>query len=199
MKLFRTLCLLLVALPIALLLQAPIPQVSIAQAADGPATSESSAVAPAASIPPPATVAEARARAQLLFEMIHGTLQVVHRDFFEEDDALAIPSASLEDVFHELSVSYDVKLKWLVVNADALNVDHQPSDAFEKQAVESLAAGKPLVETTENGRYRFAGPIRLPSQCLKCHVKRRTTNTDRTAGLLISMPLQAAAAEPKTP
>lgn len=152
---------------------------------------------PAVSIPPPATIVEARSRAQLLFEMIHGTLQVVHRDFFEEDDALAIPSASLEDVFHELSVSYDVKLKWLVVNADALNVDHLPADAFEKKAVEALAAGKPLVETTENGRYRFAGPIRLPSQCLKCHVKRRTTNTDRTAGLLISMPLQAAAAETK--
>lgn len=172
----------------------------LATAAVTPLSAEEAvAAAPAASIPPPTTMVEARSRAQLLFELIHGTLQVVHRDFFEEDDALAIPSASLEDVFHELSVSYDVKLKWLVVNADALNVDHLPADAFEKKAVAALADGKPLVETAENGRYRFAGPIRLPSQCLKCHVKRRTTNTDRTAGLLISMPLQAAAAEKKNP
>ncbi|WP_238388695.1 c-type heme family protein [Roseimaritima ulvae] len=152
----------------------------------------------AAKVAPPTTMLEARSRALLLFEMVHGTLQVVHRDFFEEDDALAIPSASLEDVFHELSVSFDVNFKWLIVNADALNVDHQPADAFEKRAAEALAEGKPMLETNENGRYRFAGPIRLPSQCLKCHVKRRTSNTDRTAGLLISMPLQAAAAEKET-
>ena len=76
-------------------------------------------------IEPPLSVAEARSRAMLLHEMIRGTLQVVHRDFFDEDNAHAIPSSSLEDVFHEMERGYDVTLKWLTVNTDVVNVDHQ--------------------------------------------------------------------------
>lgn len=51
----------------------------------------------------PATVAEARDRARLLHETIHGALQVMHRDYFRDDAKLTIPSKSLEDVFQELS------------------------------------------------------------------------------------------------
>jgi len=139
---------------------------------------------------PPATIAEARSRAILLHELIRGTLQVVHRDFFDEENVHAIPSGSLEDVFAELEKSFDIKVRWLNVNTDVVNVDHQPQDQFEKQAVKALARGKLHFEATENDRYRFAGPIRLASQCLKCHVKLRTTTEDRTAGLLISMPFK---------
>jgi len=145
---------------------------------------------PSASIPPPTTVIEARARARLLHESIRGVLQVVHRDFFDEENVHAIPSASLEDVFHELSRSYDVDLKWLIVETDIVNIDHQPEDGFEKAAVNELKAGKAQHEAVEDQRYRFAGPIRLASQCLKCHVKNRKSTEDRTAGLLISMPLE---------
>ena len=143
-----------------------------------------------------ATVDEARARAKLLHETIRGTLQIMHRDFFDEENAHAIPSSSLEDVFHELSRNYHVDVKWLVVNTDVVNVDHQPEDDFEKDAAKALAKGESSFEATENSeqktasRYRYAGPIRLRSQCLKCHVKRRNSNEDRVAGLVISMPLK---------
>lgn len=132
---------------------------------------------------------EARSRARLLHETIRGALQVVHRDLFDEDNALAIPSASLEDVFDELSESYDVDIKWLIVETDIVNVDHQPEDDFEEAAVKALKKGKSRHEAVEKNQYRFAGPIRLASQCLKCHVQNRTSTEDRTAGLLISMPL----------
>ena len=141
------------------------------------------------------SVGEARGRAKLLHETIRGTLQVMHRDFFDEDDARAIPSSSLEDVFKELSLGFDVDVKWLVVNTDIVNVDHRPADRFEKEAAKALAKGKNSFETTESAddgttnRYRYAGQIHLRSQCLKCHVKRRTSNDDRVAGLVISMPL----------
>lgn len=153
---------------------------------DGSTSAESSSI-----IEPPQSVTEARSRAKLLHEMVRGTLQVVHRDFFDEDNAHAIPSSSLEDVFHEMERGYDVTLKWLTVNTDVVNVDHQAEGDFELQAVKKLAAGSPFVEASEENRYRFAGAIRLRSQCLKCHVKRRTNNDDRTAGLLIAMPLAA--------
>jgi hypothetical protein len=135
------------------------------------------------------SVAEARSRARLLHESIHGTLQVVHRDLFDDDDPQAIPSSSLKDVFHELTSEFQVEMKWLVVDTDVVNVDHQPGDAFEHAAVSALKRGQEHFEQFDAHRYRFAGSIRLGSQCLKCHVKRRSSNADRTAGLLISMPL----------
>ena len=140
-------------------------------------------------LPPPTSVVEARSRARLLHETIHGTLQIVHRDFFDEDDAHAIPSASLEDVFHELATHYNIELKWLIVDTDVVNVDHQPEDEFEKAAVKAL---QNYHEAVEANRYRFAGSIRLASQCLKCHVKHRTSTEDRTAGLLIAMPIRVS-------
>lgn len=140
-------------------------------------------------IKPASTTVEARGRAKMLHELVRGTLQIMHRDFFDEDNAHAIPSASLEDVFHEMGDSYDLKMKWLIVNTDVLNVDHEAETPFEKNAIKLLAAGRPYAEQTTADRYQFAGPIRLGAQCLKCHVKRRTTNEDRTAGLVITMPL----------
>lgn len=140
-------------------------------------------------IPAPTSVAEARARAMLLYESMRGALQVVHRDLFDEDNAHAIPSASLEDVFEELADRYAVELKWLIVETDIVNVDHQAEDDFERAAVKALKRGEPRHEAVEQSRYRFAGNIRLASQCLKCHVKHRTSTEDRSAGLLISMPI----------
>lgn len=142
------------------------------------------------SIEPPSNHREAHARARLLHEMTVGSLAVMHRDFFDEDDAGAIPSASLEDVFVEMERTYGVEMKWLVVNTDVVNVDHEPETAFDQFAVKQLAAGRPFSEQSKATRYHFAGAIRLGSQCLKCHVKRRTSNEDRTAGLVITMPIQ---------
>jgi hypothetical protein len=138
---------------------------------------------------PASNETEARARAMMLHEMVRGALQVMHRDFFDEGNARAIPSASLEDVFHEMGKRYDMELKWLIVNTDVVNVDHEAETAFEKAAVKTLAAGKPFAEAITANRYRFAGPIHLRSQCLKCHVKRRISNEDRLAGLVITMPI----------
>ncbi|RCS54486.1 DUF3365 domain-containing protein [Bremerella cremea] len=147
----------------------------------------------------PTSLAEARSRAVLLHETIHGALQVVHRDFFLEDESRVIPSASFEDVFHSLEERHQVRLKWLVVETDVVNVDHQPEGAFEKEAVKALASRKPYWDGVEKETYRFAGPIRLASQCLKCHVRNRKDTNDRTAGLVISMPISLPPQKPNVP
>ena len=121
--------------------------------------------------------------------MIHGSLQVMHRDFFREDEGLKIPSRSLDDVFLVLADKHQVKVRWLAVNAEPMNVDHKPQDDFENNAVKALATGKPEFDAVEGETFRFAGLIRLPSQCLKCHVPRRTSNKDRAAAVAITMPL----------
>jgi hypothetical protein len=141
----------------------------------------------------PGSVAEARARARILHEAFHGALQVVHRDFFDEDDARVLPSGSLEDVFTELEKQFDIKIRWLAVNAKAMNIDHEASDDFEKDAVQALQSGKKEYERVSDDRYLHVGTIRLASQCLKCHLPRRTSTADRSAALSISMPLKPAA------
>jgi Protein of unknown function (DUF3365) len=138
----------------------------------------------------PTTIAEARGRARILHETLHGALQVMHRDFFREDEGAAIPSRSLEDVFLELARSYDIDVRWLAVNTDAMSIDHVPQDEFEKNAVKALASGKLEFEASQDDVYRHAGLIRLASQCLKCHAPRRTTTEDRAAALVITMPLK---------
>ena len=155
-----------------------------------PATNSDAMTQDADSENRPATVAEARGRARILHESFHGVLQVMHRDFFDEEAGLAIPSKSLEDVFKELARSYDVKMRWLAVNTDAMSVDHNPRTEFEASAVKALASGKQEFESNENGLYQHAGAIRLSSRCLKCHLPNRTSTKDHTAALVITMPLR---------
>jgi len=143
----------------------------------------------------PTSVAEARARARMLHETLHGTLQVMHRDFFDEEDTHAIPSRSLEDVFAELARSQQVKLRWLAVNAEPLNIDHKPRNGFEQRAVKALSGGEKEYEAVADNAYWYVGSIKLASQCLKCHLPNRTSNKDRIAGLIITMPLKI----PKVP
>lgn len=148
--------------------------------------------APPGSTPAPAapTVEEARERARLLHEAMHSTLQVVHHTYYREDEGLQIPAAALQRVFREVERSRGVKLRWLAVNAQAMNDDHKPQGEFEQQAVEAIASGKEEFEAADDAVYRHVGTITLSSDCLKCHAPTRTNNKDRAAALIITIPLK---------
>jgi hypothetical protein len=158
--------------------------------AAAPAPAQTAPAAPAA----PATgveaeqVAEARLRSRLLHETIHGSLQVMHRDFFRDEKQ--IPSESMEDVFAELERTWQVKVKWLAVNAKAMNAKHVPATPFDRQAADAIAAGREMFDASADGVYQYAGTINLGNQCLKCHVPQRTSLEDRKAAVVISMPLK---------
>ncbi|MCB1229009.1 MAG: DUF3365 domain-containing protein [Verrucomicrobiae bacterium] len=137
----------------------------------------------------PTSAEEARGRARILHETIHGALQVMHRDFFGDDEELNLPSQSLEDVFKELTRSFGVEIRWLGINATK-DIDHKPQDDFEKRAAEAILQGAPEYSAVERGKYRHVGMIKIQNECLKCHVPHRTTLEDRYAGLAITIPLQ---------
>jgi len=147
---------------------------------------------PAGSAPVPQlpTVAEARAQAELLHESFHAALHAIHRQYFRNDEKDAIPAMTLKSVFRELARRRKVELRWLAVNAQAMNVDHEAKTPFEKAAVEAIAAGAESFERTEGGIYRRVGAITLQSECLKCHLPTRSDTRDRLAGLLIALPLR---------
>lgn len=139
------------------------------------------------------SIEEARGRAFLIYEMANGSLQVMHRDYFDEENLHAIPSASLEDVFIELNKSFRVEMKWLNTGTDVMNTDHAAKDEFELKAAKAIQQGKKFVEAFDLKEYRFAGAVPLRSQCLKCHVKDRKSSDDRFAGIVIRMGLDTTA------
>lgn len=136
------------------------------------------------------SVEEARRRAELLHVAMHATLQTVHHRYYREDEGLPIPAAILKEVFADLEKEQQVKLRWLVVDGQAMNSDHKPQGSFESDAVQALKSGKQGFERAENGVYRRAGSITLTNHCLKCHVPDRRSTEDRTAGLIIAIPIQ---------
>lgn len=140
---------------------------------------------------PRTTLEEARRQAEILHSAMHSTLQVVHHEYYRNDQGLPLPAAVLKDIFAELEQEQHVKLRWLAVEGQAMNTDHNPQNRFEEEAVEALKSGKRAYELAENGVYRRAGSITLTNHCLKCHVPNRQNLKDRTAGLIISIPIKA--------
>lgn len=138
---------------------------------------------------PGLTVKEARQQAELLHVAMHATLHVVHHEYYREDEGLPIPAAIMGDVFDGLKKDRNVTLRWLAVEGVAMNTDHKPQTPFEHAAVKALTSGEAAHESIEAGVYRRAGAITLTGQCLKCHVPDRKNTKDRTAGLIISIPI----------
>lgn len=170
----------------------------LAVAGDGPPSPATAVPAASATAPGVEAVVESRLRSRLLHETIHGSLQVMHRDFFRNgDDRTPIPSESLEDVFAELERTWQVKVRWLAVDAKALNAAHRPATPFDELAVKAITDGGEMFEASADGVYQYAGKINLGNQCLKCHVPDRTSLTDRKAAVVISMPLDLRDRVPK--
>jgi len=140
-------------------------------------------------IAPRPSVDEARERARMLHETIHDTLQIVHSRYYREDEGLPIPAATLKLVFEGLAERNSIQLRWLVIDAKAMNTDHKPRDEFEKAAAQALGSGKEEYELVADGVYRRVGLITLSSECLKCHLPGRTSNKSRAAGLSIAIPV----------
>lgn len=134
---------------------------------------------------------EALSRARWLHETIHGALQVMHRNYFGQDDTVILPSQSLDEVFEEMERRWSVQIRWLGVNATK-GKDHEPKDGFEEAAAAALKEGAAEFDKVQGGRFRYVGAIRIQNECLKCHVPYRTSLEDRVAGLAITFPLRPA-------
>lgn len=130
---------------------------------------------------------EKRTRAKLLHETLHGALLVMHRDLFSEESSRVLPSQSLLSVFSELNRSHGVEVRWMTVSGDEMNQDHRPKTKFELAAVDRIKQGAGFHESFDDDAYRYIGRIRLASECLKCHVSRRTSTEDRASGLIITI------------
>ncbi len=130
---------------------------------------------------------QARRQAELLHTAMHSMLQNVHHRYYREDEGLPIPAAVMRDVFSDLQKQHAIRLRWLAVEGQAMNTDHEASNPFEHDAVRVLKSGQGHYEQLQNGIYSRAAAIALTGECLKCHVPNRKDTKERTAGLIISM------------
>jgi len=132
-----------------------------------------------------------RAQATILHEAMHAALRVTHDRYYREDEGLMIPAAAMKEVFADLKKRQNLTLRWLVVDGQAMNTDHEAQNDFEKAAVAALKSGKSSYEQVQGAAYRRVAPITLSNHCLKCHVPDRKNTKDRQAGLIVSIPLEA--------
>ena len=132
-----------------------------------------------------------RRQAELLLKTYLAALMVVHREYFDEDERHLLPARAFEEVFREVDEFSGGRTRWIAVNTPAMNVDHEPQSAFEKDAAKSLAGGDDFFERIEGEFYRRAAPVPFLASCSKCHQsalgKRRS---GRMAALVISLPIQ---------
>lgn len=143
-----------------------------------------------ADAPPPPAAGEAEARARLLHAVVSGALRVMLRDFFRRNETRAIPSESLRDVFKAMADDHGVTLRWLASSETIMNEDNKARDAFDEAALRALSGGAASHREVGGGRLRWAGPIVLRNECLKCHVSGRSSLEDRHAALVIEMPVR---------
>lgn len=136
------------------------------------------------------TADQARRQAEILHDTLHTALQVVHHRYYREDEGLLLPAAALREIFADVQKRQKIELHWLAVEGEVMNTDHRARDDFEMAAVAALKADRPFYEEVTGTTYRRAGPITLRNECLKCHVPDRKSTEDRTAGLVITIPLQ---------
>lgn len=136
------------------------------------------------------SVEQARRQAEILHDTLHTTLRVVHHRYYREDEGLLLPAAALREIFADIEKRQKIELHWLAVEGEVMNTDHRARDDFEQAAVVALKADKPSHEEITATTYRRAGPITLRNECLKCHVPDRKSTEDRTAGLVITIPLR---------
>src|SRR5690606_5086182 len=138
------------------------------------------------------SVDEARGRARMLHGVYENSLHTMHRWYFDEDEKHIIPARALLEVFKESDAGSGRTTRWLAINTEAMNIDHEAKTEFDKKAVEALSAGKEEYEAVEDGVYRRAGAITLRAGCMKCHVSALTKQikNERVAAIVVSMPVE---------
>ena len=71
-----------------------------------------------------------------------------------------------------------------------MNIEHEPKDDFQKEALPRIVAGEKEVVEAGKEVVRVARVVVLRNECLKCHIPGRTSLEDRFAALEIQIPFK---------
>ncbi|MFN3648392.1 MAG: DUF3365 domain-containing protein [Armatimonadota bacterium] len=127
---------------------------------------------PAAKKPVPApkmTEEEARVAAAMLDDAYQLFLQEIHDWYPNRTGQPVVAAKVVRDVQQEMNRKGWPTTRFLAVNAIVMNPDHQPQDAFEKEAIKVIKMGAEDLERREGDRLRIAKPVSLGGGCFACH------------------------------
>jgi hypothetical protein len=115
------------------------------------------------------TVPEARRTVVLLDRAYQSALRQIHRRFPVGNGQPVVAAVAVRDVQRDVSSATGLSSRFLAVGTKAMNPDHEPKDAFERQAVDELKRGARWVEAQDEGRLRIATVVPLGGGCFPCH------------------------------
>lgn len=112
---------------------------------------------------------EARRTIALLDRAYQSTLRQVHRRFPVGAGQPVVAAVTVRDIQREVSSNASLSSRFLAVGTKAMNPEHEPKDAFEREAAGELKRGARWVEAVEDGRLRVATLVPLGGGCYPCH------------------------------
>lgn len=112
---------------------------------------------------------EARRSVELLNDVYQVTLQEIHRRFPVDSGQPVVAALVIRDIQKRVSSRSGLQSRFLAVDLRAMNPDHAPKDAFEREAAEKLGAGARRWEAVEGGKLRVATVVPLGGTCFPCH------------------------------
>lgn len=136
------------------------------------------------------SVKEARRTIALVDRAYQSTLRQIHRRFPVGNGQPVVAAVAVRDIQREVSGSSALTSRFLAVGTKAMNPDHEPKDAFEREAAGELKRGARWVESLEDGRLRVATVVPLGAGCYPCHSTPGGGTTQ--AAISWSVPVQGA-------
>jgi len=143
--------------------------VAVAAGQTPPAPVKAYAAPPLPDEPERMSLEEARRTIALLDRTYQSALRQIHRRFPVGNGQPVVAAVAVRDVQREVSSSTGLSSHFLAVGTKAMNPDHEPKDAFERQAVDELKRGARWVEAQDDGRLRVATVVPLGGGCFPCH------------------------------
>lgn len=133
------------------------------------------------------TLAQARQTVNMLNDLYVTSVVETHGTYVK--DAGTVPAATVaRHVFVAMEKKGWPKTRWLSTTGRPFNPEHNPKDAFEKDAVQALKGGKARFERVEGGNLRVATLVPLVDKsCQMCHTKDKVG--DPIGGLAYTVPL----------
>lgn len=133
---------------------------------------EGTAQQPAASKGRPA-VARAKRQAKMLDTLYKTAIVLITENYVDDSDGLAAGDA-FQALFKSMKDNGFHEVRLLDATGDAYDSDNEPKTEFEKKAIQTLLAGKPIYEqvVTEGDKRYLLSATPIPvvmDKCVLCH------------------------------
>lgn len=133
------------------------------------------------------SLSQARQSVDMLNDLYVNAVVLTHGTYVKDRGTVAAATVARR-VFEAMAEKGWPETRWLSTTGRPFNSEHNPKDAFEREAVAALKKGEPRFERVEKGQLRVAMLVPMVDKsCLMCHTKDKVG--DPTGGLSYTVKL----------